>query len=156
MKKSLFIASLLCISLIACSQESKQVTPIVGISVSDFEYTMNEKNAVSINLGESVNNYCDITIYRDLVKTGYSVRAKQKSSNDISATCQWDGKTYFQSSKHPTHAKLKINEINSQSGLSKLTASLHLIDPYKNKYFTLDNVSFELNKELTNNLIKKL
>ena len=42
------------------------------ISVTDFEYTINDAQAVSISFGESDENYCSVTITRAAVVVGHT------------------------------------------------------------------------------------
>jgi hypothetical protein len=128
----------------------------VVMAVSDFDYTMNNKQAVRISYGQSQTNYCDVTIYRDSVISGYSVDSKQRSTQDFSMSCNWDGVNYVQSSKHPTSSSFKIGSIDTNTGSVQLDISLHLVDPSTDKYFTLKEITLNLNKQQLNNLLKKI
>ena len=137
-----------------CSDQP--VTANIVQSVTDFDYTMNSKQAVSISFGESKDNFCSATIYRSSVQAGYLVTSKQKSTKDISMDCNWGGKYYVQSSKHPTSAVLNIIDLDSESGSVQIGVSMHLVNPSSDSYFTLKNVILNLNKEQVSNLVKKI
>jgi len=134
----------------------KPVTANIVQSVTDFDYTMNGNQAVSISFGESKDNFCSATIYRSSVRSGYSVTSKQKSTKNISMDCNWGGKYYVQSSKHPTSADLKITNLDSESGSAQIVVSMHLVNPSSDSYFTLKNVTLNLEKEQISNLVKKI
>ncbi len=151
MKKSMGMVVIMCTSLVANSQGLKTKTVINGLGVFD---SRNNKSDVSIYFGESQENYCNIAVPRESIKTGYSVISKKKSTSTIKAGCQWDGKTYSRSSENPTYAILRVDEINSEIGISTFTVSLKLINKESNNYFILDNREFGFNKKHTERLIK--
>jgi len=91
MYKAVFILALSISNLIACT-DSKQVNASNVFQVSDT--SMNSNQAISIAFGETSNNYCSATIYRESVKSGYSVKSVKKSATDLSMDCNWDGKYY--------------------------------------------------------------
>lgn len=151
MKKLITLVALLSISLMANSQVQITDPVINGMVVLESK---KDKDDVSIFFGESRENYCNIAISRKSIKKGFFVISKQKSTSKIKAGCQWGGKAYHRSLEHPTYAILKIDEANSDIGTSKFTVSLKLINIESNKYFTLDNTSFEFNKGQTERLTK--
>jgi hypothetical protein len=123
-------------------------------SVSDFDYTMNNEKAVAISFGESQTNYCTVTMYRNLVANGYSAISEQSNAREISMDCHWDSQYYVESSKHPTLAKINIKELDQQAKRAQIIVSLNLVNPSKNTYLTLENVTLNLLKDQTNSLIK--
>ncbi|WP_330960331.1 hypothetical protein [Photobacterium sp. 53610] len=89
---------------------------------------MGGKPAVTINVAQDEKNFCDVTIWRADVKQSFDTTLKQKSYGNINSTCIINGKTFMQSSKHPTIASLTINEIDSQNTKAVLRTSLKLVD----------------------------
>lgn len=145
------MAIALCTHFVAHSQVVKIETSINGLGVFDSKI---DKSDASIYFGESQKNYCNINVPRKVMKKGYFVISKQKSTSIIKAGCQWDGKIYSRSSKNPTYTILKVNKLNSELGISTFTVSLKLINNASNNYFILDNKEFGFNKKQTERLIK--
>lgn len=160
MRKLIFLLALSSLSaLIASCTERKPINKINGINVlivSDYDFTMNSKQAVSIIFGESNSNYCSVTIYRDSIKPGYLSTSRQKSVTDLSLDCNWDGENYLQSSKHPTSANINIVRLDSVNKTAEIKISLHLVNPSSDKYFTLKDISLVLNEDKFANLVKKI
>ena len=155
MNKAVILLALSICTLIGCT-DSKQINANNVRSVTDFDYTMNNKQAVSITFGETSTNYCDATIYRDSVKSGYSAISNQKSVTDLSMDCSWGGKNYMQSSKHPTSTNIKIVSLDSASKTATINVSLNLVNPSSDEYFSLKDVSLVLKNEQFDNLVKKI
>lgn len=148
MKKTIILLSAIGIAGIANASEV--------FSVSDYEYTMNEKQAVSVSFGETQKNYCSATIYRSSIKEGYKVSSQQKSNRNISIDCNWGGKYYVQSSKHKTNVDFELKSINSSSKSAEIQISGKLVNPYNGKYFTLKNTPILVQDIHFDNLIKKM
>lgn len=145
------VAVVLTFSLYSCS--SDQVT-LETLSVSDYPFTLNGTPAISLSFGESQSNFCSLTLTKNSVLQGYSFESNQKNNDSMSIDCNWDGKTFVQSSKHSTLLKFSITELNKESLLAKATVSLNLVDPSNNEYFSLENIQLIIEGDYFNNLIK--
>ncbi|MFY9075967.1 hypothetical protein OZZ08_13520 [Malaciobacter mytili] len=89
-------------------------------NVSDFEYTMGNKDAVSINIGESNTKYINITIHKDNIKEGLVINTKEIKDKDlISITAHWDKKSYFQNNKN-SFTIFKILELDKINNKAKI------------------------------------
>ncbi|MGI0120318.1 hypothetical protein [Zooshikella sp. RANM57] len=88
------------------------------LSVSDFPYTMGDKQAVSFHAGPNKDNYLDITILRENVKEGKSFNSIKRNNNSLfSTTLHWDGKTYYQSANADTWATMSIEKLTNDSAI---------------------------------------
>lgn len=156
MKKSIFCLGMsICVALIGCSDPERAINASSIFSVSDYEYTMNERQAVSISFGETQRNYCSATIYRESVSSGYTVSSQHKSNKDFSIDCNWAGKYYVQSSKYQTFAAFELLSIDPQSKTAEATVSAKLVDPNSGEYFELDATPLEINGVNFDHLTKK-
>lgn len=126
------------------------------LSVSDFSFTIKGQPAVSVAFGVGDGQYCSMTIPRSSVKAGYVGKSEQDAGAVISGTCFWNGKTYLESSKHPTVASLAINSLDEATREAEIAVSLHLVEPTINEYLTVDNWQFVIDGEQFANLVKKM
>ncbi|GAB6261262.1 hypothetical protein [Photobacterium sp. R1] len=154
MKTRILASLVVSIALIACS-ESKPDFQVNSIKVSDFAYEMGGKPAVNINLAQDEKNFCDVTIWRADVKQGFDTTLKQKSSGNISSTCIINGKTFMQSSKHPTIASLTIDELDAQNNKAVLRTSLKLVDiKTLDEFFEVKDLRLPIDGEQFVNLVE--
>lgn len=146
-------------SVVAVKSESikPENNKIETISVSDFKYTMNDKQAISILFGETQSNFCSVTIYRAAVKQGYSVSSAQRDDHSISVDCNWNGRYFLESSKHPTFSSVSIVSLDKDKKSAQIEISVKLIElKGLESYFSLDNVKLNISADKFDNLIKKL
>ena len=157
MKKSIVSLGMLIGAILSgCSEPEAAINASSMFSVSDYEYTMNDKQAVSISFGETQNNFCSATIYRASVAAGYEVSSQQKSSKDISVDCNWSGKYYVQSSKHQTSVKFEMLSIDPKTKTAEATVSVKLVEPSSGKYFKLGVTPLVISGEHFDHLTKKM
>lgn len=80
------------------SKESRNEFEINKITVSDYNLTLNKKEAVTINLLKNDTNYFSLTVVKDKIKKGFTFGATshnyQTLTNDVDVTAHWNGKTY--------------------------------------------------------------
>lgn len=145
-----------CAILSGCSEPEAAINTSSIFSVSDYEYTMNDKPAVSISFGETQSNYCSATIYRASVSSGYKVSSQQKSSSDIAVECNWSGKYYVQSSKHQTLATFELLSIDPQTKTAEATVSVKLVEPSSGEYFKLGATPLVISGEYFDHLTKQM
>lgn len=104
----------------------KQTTVML---VSDSQQEMSGKPSVTVYFGESDDNYCELSLHRDSVKSGNKIVSESNSrGKDISLSCNWEGKLYVSSSEHPTMISLNISHINAQKKEAVAYVSAKLID----------------------------
>jgi len=123
-------------------------------SVSDYDFTLNNKQAVSIAFGESQSNYCSITLIRGAAIKGYSVNAKKNNDKNVSVDCSWNNKDYVQSSKHKTFVDLSVKSLDNQIKVSDIRISLKLVNAYSGEFFSLDKVKINITNAMFENLVK--
>ncbi|MEZ9516563.1 hypothetical protein AB4240_17285 [Vibrio splendidus] len=154
MKKSLFtITALSALTLVGCS-DSEPAFNVNQITVSDFAYTMNEQPAVSISFGKDDDNFCNITLNRKDIAQGFSSTLENKSSGNISSSCNWDKNYYIQSSKHPTLASITINKLDTDNHTATIKASLKLVNNKTlDDYFEVNGVELVVSGKQFTNLI---
>jgi len=124
------------------------------LSISDFDYSMNELPAVSISIGEDINNYCGITLNRkDISTRGVSFKSKKNINRAISAECMWNKSHYIQSSKHPTEVSVTFSDVDTTMRTGSITLSLKLVNAkgYDTFFELNDTVNF-YNDEMFDNL----
>ena len=155
MYKVVLILALSISALTACT-DNKPINPINVLQVSDFDFTMNKKQAASISFGETSKKFCTATIYRESVQSGYSVQSVRNSSKDLSMDCNWDGKYYIESSKHTTSASFKIDSLDQVNQTATLSVSLKLVEPSSEKYLKMKDVILVLDNQMFDNLVKKI
>lgn len=110
------------------SEKIKPDNKLETLSVSDYEFTMNDKQAVSISFGKTENNFCTVSIYRDSVAQGYSVSSTQRDDHSISVDCNWNGKYFVESSKHPTISSLSISSLDKNKNIAQVELTLKLVE----------------------------
>lgn len=148
------IALLLTIIVISPSKEDYSNYKV--LSVSDYDYTLKNKPAVGIFVGETKDNYVDITINKENVKENFEVNTKNNSSdkNLIGVTAHWDSITYFLNSKnHNSFVNLKITKIDREKKEAQffINAKLYPQDDNTPKFI---NTEFTIEGENFNNLVK--
>ena len=121
--------------------------------VSDGEFTLQDKPAVSIYLGDAGENFADITFFRSNVRAGYAVTSVSSNKPELSVTATWDGASYFQSSKHATEAAFKIVSLTPTEAVVEFSAKL--VNPKTGAFLMLEpsavKVEGEMLKRLTAN-----
>ncbi|SGY88848.1 hypothetical protein [Moritella viscosa] len=124
------------------------------LSVSNYDFTMNEQPAVSISIGNDNDNYCSITINRSDVSTnGASFSSEQKNNKSVSVDCNWDKSHYVQSSKHPTQVMVTLSDTNTKLGAGSIEVSLKLVNAKGyGEYFELNDTAHFYNNEMFDNL----
>lgn len=157
-----------CICIVSCSEPNTAVSavpetpidmspkvvigPLDVLSVSDYDFTLDGEQAVSIYFGEAENKFCDISIKRSSVVVGYKVSSQRGSYKDINVTCTWLGMNYVDSVKYPTSFKFDITSIDSKSKIAEFKVSLKLVNPYSEKYLILSGTSLKINNDEFKNL----
>lgn len=134
-------------------QKDNSEVQFLILSVSDYEFTLNNKKAVTISFGENQENYCEITIVKKSIYAGSKVKSIKNDNKDLSASCQWNESYYVQSSKHNTFVGFKIESINENE--TQIITTVNLIDTKKDMYFNIHNISVVLNKNQTETLLLK-
>ena len=121
------------------------------LSVTDFEYTLNDRPAVSVTVGADDHNYFGITFYRENVRAGYSVAESGHDLQEISMDGTWDKVLYVQSSKHPTRLNFSIVSITPEEAVIEVSAKL--VNPSPERYFDLPKTRFSIQGEQLKHLL---
>lgn len=102
------------------------------IRVTDFDYTLGEKQAVSIAFGESDENHCSLTVQRENIKAGYSIYSLRGNKYQyVSLDCNWDGVWYIQNSNLDTYIDLKIVSLDRTNKNAEVLISAKLSEHKK-------------------------
>lgn len=128
------------------------------LSVSDFPYILNGKQAVSMYFGGDKDNFVDITIHRNNIYKGFNVKSI-KGSNDkkISGNCTLGGNMYFTSSKHDTYVYFSIDKLNKPDKVAEVTVSGKFIENQNFKEtVTIPETTIRITGIYFENLIKKI
>ncbi|MFH4575623.1 hypothetical protein FKN08_02110 [Vibrio sp. 1-2 (7-a)] len=149
-----FVALISALLIIGCG--AKKEFAVNSTTASDFSYTMANQPAVSITVINDDNNFCDLIIFRSNVREGYSVTSAQQSSDELSASCNWQGNYFVQSSKHPTKANLILQSIDDKSQIATFNVDFKLVNNKTLKdYFELENLQFTVSDLEFKNLTTK-
>lgn len=146
----------LLLTIIVISPSKEDYTNYKVFKVSNYEYTLRNKPAVAIIIGESDYNYIDIAIHRENVKENFEVNTKNNSSdkNLIGVTAQWDNVSYFlKTQSTDSFANLKITKIDREKKEAQffINAKLYPQDDNTPKFI---NTEFTIEGENFNNLLK--
>lgn len=152
---AIFFSLGLSLGLSSCSDSNAAFSGSV-LNVSDFAYTKNNLSAVSITFGDSIEDYCDLTLLRKDVVNGFSENSIKRSNPNFSLECQWGGKTYLQSNKHDTFANLKIIELSDKDEFAKFNISFKSVNVSSDKYLEAKNFTFEVKGGLFDNLMMNI
>lgn len=121
--------------------------------VSDGDFTLQGKPAVTVYLGDAGENYAEITVFRSNVRAGYAATSVSSNNPELSVSATWGGTNYVQSSKHATEAAFKIVSITPTEAVVEFGAKL--INPSTGAFLTLKpsavKVEGEMFKRLTAN-----
>ncbi|WP_419782375.1 hypothetical protein [Malaciobacter marinus] len=123
-------------------------------NVSDYKYTLDNKPAISISIGESKDNYVDLSILRKDVKNNFSIDTrdnKDKKIIDIVAT--WNGNTYFQNKKEASFVNVKILELDKTNNIAKFSIKAKLFSSTNNNSFKINTTTIIKDKQFQNLLI---
>lgn len=126
------------------------------MSVSDYDFVMNGRKAVSIAFGETDDNYCSVTLYRESVHTGYKVESIKQAEKGISLDCNWSGLYYVISSEHETAVKLEIVSVDKIKKVAEASISARLVDYKNSKYAEVKNVRLSIAGDNFEKLIKEM
>lgn len=133
------------------------------ISVSDYELSVSDKQAVSIAFGESENNYCSVTINRESVYEGYTVQSVRNNNNKvISFECNWDSALFILNDNIDTNVKLELISLDNQNKTAVLmiSAKLHELTKLSENRFgsiaKLMGVKLTITGNNFDNLIKQM
>ena len=139
-----------------CEKEKEQIMINKIISVTDFSFTLGDKEAVSIIIGKDQNNFFDITIQRDNVFEGFSVNSTRKNKYQvISADGNWNGKQYIQS-KHDTYIHFSIDKIDKENKIAIISIAGKFIESGRlTELLELSKNTFQINGKQFENLVSK-
>jgi len=137
MKKFLLSAGVMCVLSMPAAWADAEAMKVV--SVSDYSFTLNEQQAVSVIFGASDYNYCSLTVLRQSVSDSFKFSSTQRSDKDASISCTWDKKHFVQSSKHPTGLNIEILSLDKEAKKAEVSVSLKLVEPSSDEYFELND-----------------
>ena len=156
LKNTLIVLSLVVLGLSTASAKS-ELQPAY-LSVTDFDFTMGDKQAVSISMGKSKDDYYSITIHRDKIKANVTIRRdKNNPKKVINASATIDRKSYqFSLYKGSTSIILvKIKELNHKKKEAVMDVYLKLVDVPTQKYVIFDKTNIRITGILFDNLVKR-
>lgn len=147
----------------ASNDDSNIVTGFLSkIIVSDHPFTFRNKQAVSIMLGKSSNEFIDITIIKSNIKTGFhSLLDKNDIENYLNdkftVSLHLDGKIYYDlpNFNKTNFIELKVLEYNeaNKKAIFEISFELTHINKHKN-LVGMSNLIFEI-KDIDFDLLKK-
>lgn len=154
MMLSIRLTIVLSMSLYMCASYAES-TAFKVLSVSNYNYTLKEKAAVIINIGESDTNHCALTMLRSSVTKGYIAESTKRSDGSFDIDCYWNGSYFVDSSNHKTFKKLSIISIDMKSKTAELETSLKLVDPNTKKYLEFNGIKISVTGQQFKNLMIK-
>lgn len=133
------------------------------IRVSDYEFTLSDKQAVSIAFGEPDSNWCDVTIHRENVYEGYSVHSVRRNNyKEVSFECYTDGMLLILNDNIDTNVKLELTTLDHQNKTARvvISAKLHeLTKASENRFGSIARlmaVELKITGQHFENLIKQM
>lgn len=124
------------------------------LSVSDFQYTLDNKPAVAIYIGESKDDFIDLTIHRSNIKEGLTIDTHNKQDKKlISINTQWKGKNYFQN-KVQSFVIFKILELDKVNNTAKISLEAKLYSNKNDDSITINTKSTIKDREFQNLIMK--
>lgn len=127
------------------------------ISVSDYDFTMDDKQSVSIYIGESQSNYYNITINRDQVKQGLSLtKDKENYIKSIDATAAYEKNFYYFLIKDDFNSYLKfdIKKLDHDKKEAVISIKALLYNPDSKDEIKLAQQDFNIKGKLFDNFTK--
>lgn len=119
-------------------------------NVSDFQYTLDNKPAVAITIGESKEDYIDLTVHRANVKKGFFIDTHNNQDKKlISISTQWKGKKYFQN-KDQAFVIFKILELDKNSNTAKISIEAKLYSNKNDDSITINTTATITDKQFQN------
>lgn len=126
------------------------------LSVSDYDYTLRNKPAVSVDFGGDETNYFSVTIHRSNVREGFSAElSRQSGSDQIDASMSLKGKSYFQSGKHDTWLKFSIDQLDAAKKQAVVTVSGVFVAPLTDEYITVNESTAVISGQNFDNFVMK-
>ena len=157
MLKKILIISALVIFGLSTSSAKSELQPTY-LSVTGFDFTMGDKQAVSISMGKSKDDYYSITIHRDKIKANVSIkRDKNNPKKVINASATINRKNY-QFSLYKGSASIilvKIKELNHKKKEAVIDVYLKLVDVPTQKYVIFNKNNIKITGTLFDNLVKR-
>jgi len=156
LKKILIISALVLLGLSTSSAKS-ELQPAY-LSVTGFDYTMGGKQAVSISIGKSKDDYYSMTIHRDKIKAKAIIkRDKYNPKKVVNATATIDRKNYQYSLYKGSNSIIlvRIKELSHKKKEAIIDVYLKLVDVPTQKYVIFDKTNIKITGKLFDNLVKK-
>lgn len=133
------------------------------IRVSDFEFKLANKSAVSIAFGESESKWCDVTIHRESVYEGLTVISNRRQNHkEISFECYLDSVMFILNDNIDTNVKLELTSLDNDKKIAEIviSAKLHeLTKASENRFGSiarLMGVNLTITGDDFDNLIKQM
>lgn len=126
------------------------------LDVSDFDFTLRNKPAVSVYFGGDETNYFSVTIHKSNVREGFSAQLnRQPGSDQIDALMSLKGKSYFQTGKHDTWLKFSIDQLDTAKKQAVVTVSGVFVAPLSDEYITVDKSTAVISGQNFDNFVMK-
>lgn len=132
---------------------------LIVFSVSDYNYTMKDKQSVSIIFGKTNEQYYDLTVFRDSIKPGIELNKTKQNyidALDASATFGKDNYVFINKDGYEPFISFKIKELNYELKKAKIDISLKLYNINNKEIKELKNCEIEIKDTMFDNLVKDL
>jgi hypothetical protein len=129
------------------------------ISVSDFSYTRNDKQIVSITVGYSKDEYFEISLFRKDVKNGFSAFEDKNNYTKTIDSSGTIGKDFYKllfKDDFKSFAYFKIKKLDKTNKIAVVEFELSLINPKTLKYWNIQKQTLEISGVMFDNLIMKI
>jgi predicted transcriptional regulator len=164
MMKKLFISLLISIFFIGCSSSDDILdsSEYKLLRVTDFNFTLRDKQAVSIAVGKDDSHYFDITVHRDQIKNNavivreYPDTAYENTVIDATATMSGDYYIFLIKDDIRSLIGFKINTLDYEKKEANVDIYIKVIEPYTEEYLTLDKPGLKIQGKMFDNLVKKI
>lgn len=126
--------------------------------VSDYDFTLNGRQAASILFTSDKDNYFDITVKRSSIYSGSSVAFRKGAViKNIDATASINGSNYniYTNKENGTFVQVVFKAIDRDKNEAKIMVSMKLYSADKDKYFEVDNFTYNISGQAFKNLMIK-
>lgn len=146
-------------STIFTNSDTDTNQPLKVFSVSDYSYTMKDKQSVSIVFGKTQEQYYDLTVFRDSIKPGIELhKTKQNYIDEITASATF-GKnhyTFLAKDGFEPFIKFKILDMDNIKKIANINVSVKLYNADNGDVKELNNYEFTINGNMFDNLVKEI
>ena len=139
------------------SNDTKEATNLNIINVSDYDFTIANKAAVSIKFGKSTKEWFDITIPKTFVKeNAIAFKSSSRPTNLISMDGYWDNGDYYKvlTNTSEPFVKLQFTSLDYTHNKAIVDVEARLISVKSKEILSIPKQTFIISGTQFSNLTK--